>query len=260
MTSPQQVQDALTANLTQVLGLGTNGVAGVEGNFAVESGLRTTAYNPGEGAVGLAQWEKGRRTTLQNLAASQGTTETSLSAQLAMLDQELQGPYSSVLAQLRTAASPGQAAAIFDAGYERSAGTTRQARIDAANSIAAGGPVAGIGAGTGGSAPALGVQTVGAGGGLPPWLNGLAQSIIPGWSLSAGATGTDPLSGATKAVGHWLVDGLLIVCGLALVITALVLIAKGGDDDAHPAAPAPPPAPHPARRDVEGAGEDAVAA
>lgn len=204
MTSPQAVQDQVTAYLRNTLGLGTNGIAGVEGNLQIESGFSTTALNKGEGAIGLAQWEKGRRTALQQRAASMGTTETDLSAQLAQLGAELQGPYSGVLAQLRTASSPGQAASIFDSQFEVSAGTSRQARVDAANAIGGTGSIASIGAGTG-TASGAGSATA-------------QPASFLGLSLPSFTT-----------IGHWIMDGVVILAGVGLIVAAFVLIAKGGD-------------------------------
>ena len=64
-------------------------IAGIVGNLSVESGFSPTAYNAGEGAIGLAQWEGGRRTALQQWAAAHGGTETDLQMQLSFLWHEM---------------------------------------------------------------------------------------------------------------------------------------------------------------------------
>lgn len=110
-------------------------IAGVLGNLQVESGFRTDAYNPGEGAIGIAQWEGGRRTNLQAYARARGLTETNLSAQLGYLWTELTGSYPGAYAHLRAATTPGQAATVWDAEFEVSSGEARGQRINFANSI-----------------------------------------------------------------------------------------------------------------------------
>jgi hypothetical protein len=114
------------------------GDAAALANFQQESNFDPTAYNPGEGAIGLAQWEKGRRTGptgLQAYAAAHGGKETDLAMQLGYLGQELTGPYSSVLSYLRGAKDPGAAAAYFDQNFEGSSGSTRNNRISYAETI-----------------------------------------------------------------------------------------------------------------------------
>lgn len=125
------------SNLSQIasflakIGLNKSAIAGVLGNLQIESGLSTSAYNKGEGAIGIAQWEGGRRTTLQQLARQMGASENSLGVQLEMLKRELVGM--NLIGQLNHAGSAGAAASIFDAQFERSAGTTRSARVNFAN-------------------------------------------------------------------------------------------------------------------------------
>lgn len=120
-------RDQIARYLT-VKGLTRAQVAGVIGNLQIESGLSTTAYNKGENAIGLAQWEGGRRTRLQQYAAAHGGKETDLGIQLGFLWQELTGSEKSAGDRLRTASTPQQAAAIFDQYYERSSGAARAAR------------------------------------------------------------------------------------------------------------------------------------
>jgi len=106
-----------------------NAVAGIAGNIQVESGFSPTALNAGEGAIGLCQWELGRRTNLQAFAKLRGKTEADLATQVAFIF------YEGVPAGVLSATSPADAASIFDEQYERSAGTSRSARISAAESI-----------------------------------------------------------------------------------------------------------------------------
>jgi hypothetical protein len=133
--------DTIMAYLRGQLGLSSAQAAGVAGNLTVESNLDPAAYNAGEGAIGIAQWEGGRRTALQQFAAAQGTTETDLSTQLAFLGNELHGSESGALDQLRSAGDAGSAAAAFDQYYERSSGSSRSTRVADAQAIAAGQPI-----------------------------------------------------------------------------------------------------------------------
>jgi hypothetical protein len=110
-------------------GLSDNQIAGVLGNLQEESSLSPTAYNGREGAIGIAQWEKGRRIALQNYAAAHGGKETDLNMQLGYLWHELTTSESGALSALKGAKTATEAAAVWDANFERSDGTTRGARI-----------------------------------------------------------------------------------------------------------------------------------
>jgi hypothetical protein len=119
-------------------GLSQVAIDGILGNMQVESGFNTGAFNAHEGAIGLAQWENGRRTALQNYAKAHGGTETDLKNQLGYLWQELSTNYSGVLQELKSAKTPEQAATAWDAHYEVSSGSTRANRIANANAFASG--------------------------------------------------------------------------------------------------------------------------
>lgn len=121
--------------LKGTLGFTRAGRAGALGNMQVESGFSPTAGNAAEGAIGICQWELGRRTNLQTYAAAHGLHETDLAAQLGYMRLELLTGYADVYAYMRLASDPGAAAAYWDANYEHSAGTTRQARISNALAI-----------------------------------------------------------------------------------------------------------------------------
>jgi hypothetical protein len=67
------------------------------------TGLDPKASNPNDpgGAIGFAQWVGARRTGLQSLAKSMGTSETDPSAQLAFFNQEISGPYAAEIANVK---------------------------------------------------------------------------------------------------------------------------------------------------------------
>jgi hypothetical protein len=147
------VLDTILTRLRDGLGLSSEQAAGVAGNLQVESGFSSTSFNPREGAIGLAQWEGGRRTRLQQFAAARGSSETDLNTQIDYLISELQGPEAGALAKLRAAGDAGSAAAAFDQYYERSSGSARAQRVADAQAIASGRPsFAGLAASAGAAA------------------------------------------------------------------------------------------------------------
>src|SRR6185437_13297137 len=107
-------------------------------------GFNPSSYNAGEGAIGIFQWEGGRRTALDAYAASTGGSETSLTTQEGYLQKELSGPYKAVLARLKTITDPATAAAIWDVGpggknsgtgFENSSGDATGTRMADAQTI-----------------------------------------------------------------------------------------------------------------------------
>ncbi|PZS36494.1 MAG: hypothetical protein DLM58_01665 [Pseudonocardiales bacterium] len=110
-------------------------VAGVMGNLKIESGFSPTASNRAEGAIGIAQWEGGRRTALQHYASSHGGKETSLTIQLGFMWHELTGSESGALKALKQTHDPAAAATVWDSQFERSDGSARGARISSAHAI-----------------------------------------------------------------------------------------------------------------------------
>ncbi len=109
--------------------------SGILGNMQTESSFNTLAYNRGEGAIGLAQWEGGRRTNLEHFAASEGKPVTDWHVQIDFMMKELNGPESGAFARLQQAQTPQQAAAVFDQYYERSSGAARGQRMANADNI-----------------------------------------------------------------------------------------------------------------------------
>ena len=100
-------------------GLSPVAASGLVGNFTQESGPGLSQNNPGEGAIGMANWEGPRgRAAQQYFAAHGGPT---LDNQAAFALQELHGPESAALARLNAATDPTGAAAAGLA-YERPAG------------------------------------------------------------------------------------------------------------------------------------------
>lgn len=122
-------------------GLSPVAVAGVLGNLNVESSFDPTAYNSNEQAIGIAQWEKGRRQALQDYAKQTGSTETNLTTQMNFLWSELQAR--SLVTPLNMSQTPADAAALFDEKYEVSSGSTRSRRVQGANQFAASGVATG---------------------------------------------------------------------------------------------------------------------
>lgn len=162
--APQSVKQ-IVFDFLRSLGLNNVGASGAEGNLVVESGVTTTAWNAGEGARGLAQWENpnhaptGRLSNLDAFARAHHLSDTDLRAQLGFMASELHGPYASVLAQMKRATTVDQAAQIWQSQYEGSTPDTLGARQAAARSIYAqvsrGMPLSGGSAKSGGTSPGL---------------------------------------------------------------------------------------------------------
>jgi hypothetical protein len=130
-------RDTIDAFLAGTLRFTRAGRAGALGNIEVESNYSPTAYNPGEHAIGLCQWELGRRTELQRYAARHSGHETDLAMQLGFMATELHEiEFSDVLRVMTAATTTADLAAVFwDKNYERSAGTSRTTRIAKARRI-----------------------------------------------------------------------------------------------------------------------------
>lgn len=227
---PASVADRLAAFLRRTFGLDAAEVSGIEGNAQVESGFRTTAYNAGEGAIGLFQWEGGRRTALQRYAAAHGLQETDLAAQEGYLAQELRGPYAGVLSLIRRSHDPGQVAAIWDVGpggagsgtgFENSSGAATAQRVADARAIygrvSTGKPINQGGTATGGAAGFAGGATFTnfPGGNWDPlnWPGSIAGS-------AASAAG-DVAGGILKVALPFVTKAVFLTGGLALVVVGL---------------------------------------
>ncbi|MFE3758765.1 phage tail tip lysozyme [Nocardia tengchongensis] len=102
--------------------------AGILGNMQSESSFDTGAFNAGEGAIGLCQWEGGRRTALEHFAASQGKSAGDWQVQVDYLMYEMHGSHSFAYAQVKAAQTPTAAAAAFDQYFEQSSGSTHLQR------------------------------------------------------------------------------------------------------------------------------------
>lgn len=111
-------------------------VSGILGNLQTESSFKTNAFNAGEGAIGFAQWEGGRRTQLEQFAAQQNKPVTDWHVQADFLLHELKGSESGAYSRLAATGTPAEAAAAFDKYYERSSGAARGQRMANAENIA----------------------------------------------------------------------------------------------------------------------------
>lgn len=254
---------ALLNNLETTFGLTAAQAAGVAGNAQTESGFSTSASNPKEGAIGLFQWEGGRRTALDSLAQSMNLPETSITAQLAYLDQELKGPYAQALSQVKASSTAGTAAGYFNADFERSLGTvvgnptagaSTPSRVANANAIL--GQFPGVAAGTTGGGGIGGVIT-GVGGAVGGGV-GTVVGDVEGIITSPLAFLQEIYKGLTSP-STWLRVGLFVM-GFIVVVIALDKISDGAISGAVkstpapaiPQLPAPVPSPPPAASPAQG--------
>ena len=106
--------------------------AGIVGNLMAESSLRTRAINPGDASdgtasVGIAQWNRERKSDLFQHAKSIGKDVNDLDAQLDFVDWELRNTEKPAGDRIRAAADVASAADGMIT-YERPAGSNRGAR------------------------------------------------------------------------------------------------------------------------------------
>ena len=100
--------------------------SGILGNIQTESSFCTNAHNKKEGAIGFCQWENkpgmvtGRRTDLENFAASQHKPVTDWHVQADFVMHELNGKEHVAMAHIKAAHTPQEAAKAFQFHYERS--------------------------------------------------------------------------------------------------------------------------------------------
>lgn len=208
-------------------GEGTAQRAGIEANLETESGWNPGASNSAEGAIGIAQWEGGRRTGPNGLdayAASTHGSETSLQTQLGYLWSELTGPYQSVLSAINGTNDPATVARDWDVGsggvnsgtgFENSSGSTTQTRINNARTL-----YAQLGAG-------------GIAGGATSATSSGAQSLTDAQGIG------NPLNigkDAINSVRTIVFTGLFVLGGLGLVAAGLYKASGGSSGPAGTAA------------------------
>lgn len=212
ITRAQEGANANTiAQFLAAKGLTQPQVAGVLGNFEVESTFDPADANPGEGAIGIAQWEKGRRKALDSYAVKTGGSETDLNTQLGYLWQELSGPESASLKALENTTDAGTAATVFDQKFERSAPDSLPMRVANAQSFATGTAVPGSQIQT---ASLIGIVGDLASGGVSGPVNELAGGAASAAAGKVTSAVGGALAGPLFEGGALLVAGALVVFGL----------------------------------------------
>ncbi|WP_327109684.1 phage tail tip lysozyme [Nocardia sp. NBC_01730] len=117
-------------------GLTHNEATAILGNMQTESSFNTAAHNAAEGAIGLIQWEGGRDDALRAYAGSRvGDWKAQVDFMMHEAATSEKGNWAKF--RSRAAISPAEGAAAFDQYYERSAGTSRQERVNNATAFAA---------------------------------------------------------------------------------------------------------------------------
>ena len=109
--------------LRNELQLNEAGASGVLSNLFFESSFNPNASSPGGSYYGIVQWGGGRKTNLENYAASLGVDRSDLKTQLDFMKQELnmtyyRSVYNDLLSVDNTADGAAQAADIFKRRYE----------------------------------------------------------------------------------------------------------------------------------------------
>jgi Phage tail lysozyme len=129
--------------------------AALVGNMQVESGFSPNAYNAGEGAVGLIQWENERRANLNNFAAAQGKPANDLGVQLDFIKHEMTGSEAGNSRAFLAATDVANANHALHQ-YIRYGSPTEGTRLANAQAVASGNFPAGGNASTGSAAAAPG--------------------------------------------------------------------------------------------------------
>lgn len=121
------------------VGLQPHAIAGVLANIEHESSFGT-GIGTGDGgdASGIAQWHPDRFARVRQIAQKMGVPPTNIRAQaralaLTIQDERQSGPTgTTTVKSLNSLGSPAAVAKFFDENYERSDGSTRQSRMQAA--------------------------------------------------------------------------------------------------------------------------------
>ena len=110
--------------------------AGIVGNLQAESGpnMKTDAIGDGGKAYGIAQWHPDRQAIFQK-TYGKPIQEAGFKEQLEFVNWELNHNEKKAGNLLKSATSPGEAAAIVDKFYERSSGAHIEKRIANASSL-----------------------------------------------------------------------------------------------------------------------------
>lgn len=132
----------LVAKRLQTIGLSRGQIAGVLGNFQLESGFNPRVNEGGKvggplgvGGYGLAQWTGGRQKALVDFAKKRGIDPGTPEAQADFLVYELQGPEKRAYESLKGAVSPEESARRFVTDYERAGIPKTEQRQQAARQI-----------------------------------------------------------------------------------------------------------------------------
>lgn len=122
------------------IGLKPHAIAGILANLEFENGFNTTVNNGDGGqASGIAQWRPDRFARVIRVAKKMGVPPTDIRAQartlaLSIEDEQQSGSTgTTTVKSLNRLKNPAAVAKFFDENYERSAGETRTARMQAAS-------------------------------------------------------------------------------------------------------------------------------
>lgn len=132
----------IIANKLKGAGYSKAHIAGVLGNFQLESGFNPRVNEGGKvgapmgvGGYGFGQWTGGRQTGLVNFAKQQRMDPGDPNLQAKFLLYELEGPEKKAAAYLKGAVSPEESARRFLTDFERAGIPKTQQRQEAARAI-----------------------------------------------------------------------------------------------------------------------------
>jgi hypothetical protein len=132
----------IIANKLKGAGYSKAHIAGVLGNFQLESGFNPRVNEGGKvgapmgvGGYGFGQWTGGRQTSLVNFAKQQKMDPGDPNLQAKFLLYELEGPEKKAASYLREAVSPEESARRFLTDFERAGIPKTKQRQEAARAI-----------------------------------------------------------------------------------------------------------------------------
>ena len=128
--SSNNAAQAVASDLEQRYGLTPTQAAGVLGNMQQESSMecnvnqggRTGEPNrdcSGGAGYGLAQWDGSRKQGEIDYAKEHGLDPGSLQANIGFMNQELDGPYSKTIRDIKQTSTTDQAARVWEQDYEQ---------------------------------------------------------------------------------------------------------------------------------------------
>lgn len=144
--SSNDAAQAVASDLEQRYGLTPTQAAGVLGNMQQESGMQCNVNQGGRrgapngdcsggAGYGLAQWDGSRKAAEIEYARKHGLDPGSLQANIGYMNQELDGPYSKTIRDIKQTSTAGEAARVWERDFEQAGTPAMGNRIEYADAF-----------------------------------------------------------------------------------------------------------------------------